>query len=168
MGKQIGKTTPSILFFTVLIETDWLIVALPVEENLLFFQCVFFPSFPGRKSRVQSFKSGIELQRLRHLWKSVIYLISQVFFTASDATAFLSSSSSNAIEFFSIFAVINVVAPRCLKITEKVSFNIASEASYVYSLSRQKLIKNAKNGPFWGVFENLKLGVKQCYQTGQF
>ena len=84
MGKQIGKTTPSILFFTVLIETDWLIVALPVEENLLFFS-VFFPSFPGRKSRVQSFKSGIELQRLRHLWKSVIYLISQVFFTASDA-----------------------------------------------------------------------------------
>ena len=52
--------------------------------------------------------------------------------------------------------------------TEKVSFNIASEASYVYILSGQKLIKNAKNGPFWRVFENLKLGVKQCYQTGQF
>ena len=33
---------------------------------------------------------------------------------------------------------------RCLKITEKVSFNIASEASYVYFLSGQKLIKNAK------------------------
>ena len=57
---------------------------------------------------------------------------------------------------------------RCLKITEKVSFNIASEASYVYILSGQKLIKNAKNGPFWRVFENLKLAVKQCYQTGQF
>ena len=56
---------------------------------------------------------------------------------------------------------------RCLKITEKVSFNIASEASYVYILSGQKLIKNAKNGPFWWVFENLKLAVKQCYQTGQ-
>ena len=41
---------------------------------------------------------------------------------------------------------------RCLKITEKVSFNIASEASYVYILSGQKLIKNAKNGQigdFW-------------------
>ena len=36
----------------------------------------------------------------------------------------------------------------CLKITEKVSFNIASEASYVYILSGQKLIENAKNGPF--------------------
>ena len=36
--------------------------------------------------------------------------------------------------------------PRCLKITEKVSFNIASEASYVYILSGQKLIRNAKNG----------------------
>ena len=33
----------------------------------------------------------------------------------------------------------------CLKITEKVAFNIASEASYVNILSRQKLIKNAKN-----------------------
>ena len=35
----------------------------------------------------------------------------------------------------------------CLKIIEKVSFNIASEASYVYILSGQKLIKNAKKGP---------------------
>ena len=39
-----------------------------------------------------------------------------------------------------------------LKITEKVLFNIASEVSYVYILSGQKLIKNAKNGPFWRVF----------------
>ena len=57
---------------------------------------------------------------------------------------------------------------RYLKITEKVSFEIASEASYVYILSGQKLIQNTKNGPFWLVFENLKLAVKQCYQTGQF
>ena len=53
-------------------------------------------------------------------------------------------------------------------ITEKVSFNIASEASYLYILSVQKLIKNAKNCPFLQVFENLKLAVKQCYQAGQF
>ena len=51
---------------------------------------------------------------------------------------------------------------RCLKITEKVSFNNA------HILSGQKLIKNAKNCPFWRVFENLKLAVKQCYQTGHF
>ena len=57
---------------------------------------------------------------------------------------------------------------QCLKITEKVSFNIASEASYIYIISGQKLIKNAKNGPIWRVFENLKLAVKQSYQTGQF
>ena len=56
---------------------------------------------------------------------------------------------------------------QCLKITEKVSFNIASVASYVYILSGLKLIEKAKNGPFWRVFENLKLAVKQCYQTGQ-
>ena len=35
---------------------------------------------------------------------------------------------------------------KCLKITEKVSFNIASEASYVYISSGQKVIKNAKIG----------------------
>ena len=33
----------------------------------------------------------------------------------------------------------------------KVSFNIASEASYVYILSGQKLMENAKNAPFWNI-----------------
>ena len=55
-----------------------------------------------------------------------------------------------------------------MKIIENVSFNIASEASYVYILSGQKLTKNAKNGQFWRVLENLKLAAKQCYQTGHF
>ena len=32
----------------------------------------------------------------------------------------------------------------------------------------QKFIKKDKDGQFWRVFENLKLSVKQCYQTGQF
>ena len=54
------------------------------------------------------------------------------------------------------------------KSQKKVSFNIASETSYVYILSGQKLIKNPQNCPFWRVFENLKLAVKQCYQTGHF
>ena len=48
------------------------------------------------------------------------------------------------------------------KSQKKVAFNI-----YVYILSGQKFIKNAKNDQFWRVFENLKLAVKQCYQTGQ-
>ena len=55
-----------------------------------------------------------------------------------------------------------------LKITEKVSFKIASEASYAYILCGQKLIKNAKNGQFWQAFENLQLAVKQYYQTCHF
>ena len=42
-----------------------------------------------------------------------------------------------------------------LKISEKVSFNIASEASYIYTFSGQKFIKNAKHGLIWQVFENL-------------
>ena len=40
-----------------------------------------------------------------------------------------------------------------------------------HSELRLHFIKNAKNGAFWRVFENLKLAVKQCYQTlqtGQF
>ena len=57
----------------------------------------------------------------------------------------------------------------CLIITEKVSFNIASEESNVYILNGKKLVKNAKYGlryvfvKFWWVFGNLKLAVNQCY-----
>ena len=50
---------------------------------------------------------------------------------------------------------------QCLKITEKVAFSFASEASYVYILSGQKFIKNAKNCQFWRLFENLEA----CGQT---
>ena len=41
-------------------------------------------------------------------------------------------------------------------------------AKRAYILRGQKLLKNSKNVRFWRVFENLKLAVKQCYQTGQF
>ena len=52
-------------------------------------------------------------------------------------------------------------------ITEKVAFNMASVASYVYILSEQKFIKNAKKWYILASFDNLKLPVKQCYKTGQ-
>ena len=42
----------------------------------------------------------------------------------------------------------NTLQHDVLKFIEKVSFNIASEASYVYILSGQKFIKNAKIGDF--------------------
>ena len=48
---------------------------------------------------------------------------------------------------------LNAKKPRCLEITENVSFYIENEASYVgyvYILSGQKLIKNAKNGLYLG------------------
>ena len=35
-----------------------------------------------------------------------------------------------------------------MKITEKVAFNIASEASYIFILSGQKFIKNGQLGEF--------------------
>ena len=38
---------------------------------------------------------------------------------------------------------------QCLKIAQKVAFNITSEASYAWILNGQKFIKNAKNGSFW-------------------
>ena len=43
---------------------------------------------------------------------------------------------------------VSLSVSRCLKITEKVSFNIASGANYVYILSGQKFIKNAKKSQF--------------------
>ena len=49
-----------------------------------------------------------------------------------------------------------VTMTRCLKITEKVSLNIASEASYVYILSGQKEIEMAQNGQFSQYGEFLK------------
>ena len=42
------------------------------------------------------------------------------------------------------YIMMMMTATRCLKITEKVSFNIASEASYVYILSGQKLVQKPK------------------------
>ena len=84
------------------------------------------------------------------------------------ATVFEGDSARKLLMYFpDLFHMIDHKA-RCLKIIGKVSFNIECVASYVYILSGQKLIKNAKNGSFWRVFENLKLAVKQCYQTGQF
>ena len=68
--------------------------------------------------------------------------------------------------FHSKFQFLNYA--RCLKIKEKVSFNVANVASYVDILSWQKFIKNAKNGTIWRFFENLKLSVKQRYQIGLF
>ena len=44
----------------------------------------------------------------------------------------------NSADVLSKYLILTLVLSRCLKITEKVSFNIASEASYVYNLSGQK------------------------------
>ena len=59
---------------------------------------------------------------------------------------------------FGLWKAFGALIARCLKIKEKV--NIASKASYLYILSGQKFIKDAQSGPFWRVFENLKLAAK--------
>ena len=43
----------------------------------------------------------------------------------------------------------------------------AKRATFTFWVDKS-LFKNAKNGPFWWVFVNLKLVVKQCYQIGYF
>ena len=56
---------------------------------------------------------------------------------------------------------------QCLKFTQKVAFNIASEASYVCILSIKNSLKVPKMvnlGTFW----KTEATWKQCYQTGQF
>ena len=64
---------------------------------------------------------------------------------------------------------LRVKPSQCLKITEKVPIQHCERSELrLYILSGQKFIKNAKNGHFWRVFENLKFQVKQCYQTDHF
>ena len=86
-----------------------------------------------------------------HVLRSTIYSIHIMFFFSCWW-------------FFSSRYLKHHISTQCFKIAKKVAFNIVSEARYVFILSGQKLIKNAKNGPFWRDFENLKLVVKQCYQ----
>ena len=61
---------------------------------------------------------------------------------------------------FGSFFLLGPVRSRCLKTTKKVLLTLrASErASYVYILSGQKFIKNAKNAN--GQFGELKIAVK--------
>ena len=55
----------------------------------------------------------------------------------------------------SLFGDLRATTLHCLKMTEKVSFNMASEASYVYIFSIQKFNKCQK-WPVFLAFENLK------------
>mgnify|MGYP001223895026 CR=1 FL=1 len=52
--------------------------------------------------------------------------------------------------------------------SETSSIPFIEVTTFIYILSGQKFIGNAKNGPICRVFENLKLAVTQSYQTGQF
>ena len=66
-----------------------------------------------------------------------------------------------------IFTVNRAINSRCMKITEKVSLNIVSEASYVFTFwVDKKFIKKCQKWSIWRIFEELKLAVKQCYQRG--
>ena len=55
---------------------------------------------------------------------------------------------------------------RCLKIIEKVAFNIASEASYVYIFQngqivlpdRTKIDEKCRNETFWMIFKQCDIG----------
>ena len=53
---------------------------------------------------------------------------------------------------------------RCLKIAEKLR---VKRATFTFWMDTSKL-KLPKMVHFWRFFDNLKLAVKECYQTGQF
>ena len=61
----------------------------------------------------------------------------------------------------------NQTKARCLKITKKSRSTRAKRATFTLWVDKSWW-KKAKNGPFWQVFENLRLRVKQCYQTSNF
>ena len=65
------------------------------------------------------------------------------------------------------FCGCNLLLPtQCLKITEKVPFNIASEASYIYIWVDKSSLKKAKNGQLWRDFKNCSLRSNSVtYQT---
>ena len=55
---------------------------------------------------------------------------------------------------------------QCVKIAKKVAFNIASEASYIYILSGQKFIKNAKKANFGEFLKTqFKCDILSKFQT---
>ena len=62
-----------------------------------------------------------------------------------------------------IAQILKIKSMKCL--TEKISINIVSGASYVYILSGQKLIKNVKNGQFGRIFERIKCDILSHFQT---
>ena len=68
---------------------------------------------------------------------------------------------------FSCLAL-DIVTPvsQCLKIIEKVAFTIASEAIYVYILSREKFVINSTYGQFWWVLKTWSFRSNSV--TGQF
>ena len=126
-----------------------------------------------RSSEAFSFRKYVE--------EGIIFQYPQLLkFLQKDKTSFKNSKDSLEQNWCRSFAktsldpsiLTNIRGPKKIPDVQanhrKVSFNVTSEASNVYILSGQKVNKNAKNGPFWRVFENLKLAVKQCYQTGHF
>ena len=81
------------------------------------------------------------------LWVSIFALLAFQF------PDYFLSRFSRAIKILT--AISSATKPQCLKIKKKSHSTLrAKRASYVYILSGQKFIKNAKNGPFWRVFEN--------------
>ena len=67
-----------------------------------------------------------------------------------------------------VFHQLNFSRSWTLKYQINVLVRFTERSELRIHLSGQKLIKNAKNDPFWRVFKNLKVKVKQCYQTDQF
>ena len=86
-----------------------------------------------------------------HLWQTETSKLTLVFLPTNKSLS-VQKKDYNTLANQSLYWAILKIS-RCLKITEKVSFNIASETSYVYILSGQKFIKKSQNwsilASFW-------------------
>ena len=127
---------PMFVVYTFVCLSDWLLFSF----NLQF----------GSKNLVELKRHLTEI--LSHFWyrklaQNLTDKMTNDKFQTTDSLSFLGSS--------------NPLNSRCLKITEKVSFNITSEASYVYILSGQKLIKN---GQKWSILASF-WKPEACGQT---
>ena len=109
--------------------------------------------------------SGAELQACNNKVKIAPQNYFEIFPWEEKSWNVFHPSSIDSKDFCKVHVGVNCKMPHWQTVFENhrksLSFNIASEASYVYILSGQKLIKNAKNGPILASFSK----PEACGQT---
>ena len=81
----------------------------------------------------------------KHLVPAFLHFCTCESFTTGNYPFRMARENCNSLQYIEYS---QAPSAQCLKIAEKVAFYNVSEASYVYILSGQKFIKNAKNSQF--------------------